>query len=264
MSDRREQSESRTNIRLQYVALLITVAPFVVALIRVAKVSNLDPSAVALLLQTANITALVAGAAIDLAPIAIVYAALTYFAVRRGLLPNQKRRLEWYGLPILLVLLLIGTAFLTLLHLALFLVLAGLWMVPSLIRRVRKEPRTWAERRTDESADWPIFQRLTAIVLASTLVGSTQMWLPKEMCSRARQSGLPTFLRRTTASRRCLRNQIANSSSCLLAPSLVDSPVARDQIGSTRSRFFQAGNPSFQSAPRSSNLTWHRPQPSSF
>ncbi|WP_124778973.1 MULTISPECIES: hypothetical protein [Micromonospora] len=173
--------ELRESERLQYLGTALTAAPFAVAIIRIAAVSELNPTVLAILLQTANYATLFIRSVIDLLPMVAVIMVATVVATKRVLMPGQKRRVGRL-LQGFIVFGWLGVLFITPLHLAALIAIIAAWLL--LYRFVHKDITrlSWSKRREAERKELREQILLAAGMLAgSLLILSQQMWLPPQI-----------------------------------------------------------------------------------
>lgn len=173
--------ESGESERLQYLGTVLTAAPFAVAIIRIAAVSELNPTVLAILLQTANYVTLFIRSVIDLLPIVTVIMVSTFVATRRVLMPEQKRRVGRL-LQGFIIFGWLGVLFITPIHVALLIVLAGGWLL--LYRFIHKDIArlSWSKRREAERKELREQILLaTGLLISSLFILSQEMWLPPQI-----------------------------------------------------------------------------------
>lgn len=173
--------ESRISLQLQYLGTMITAAPFAIAIIRIAAVSELNPTVLAILLQTVDVVTLFIRSLIDLIPLATVVIVSTYVATRPTLLPMQKWKVDRLFLRFITFGWL-GALFITPLYVALLIALTGIWAL--LNRFIRKDLAglSWAQRREAEKRDLREQTLLaTGMLVSSLIILSHQMWLPPQI-----------------------------------------------------------------------------------
>ncbi len=171
----RSDSNGTSRLPWEAIGICLTLIPLIPTVLRLIRVSELNPTILFTLVQTVDLIPLILASTLQTLPLLIIFATITFISIYNNALPAARRRyhrvIAW-SIPFLLI----ATLMQSMMSLALFGLLYLINVV--FLRRINKRVAGYRKLRQEQRRDAVNQVQTTAFLVCFLVFFSSEMWLP--------------------------------------------------------------------------------------